>query len=67
MGERRGRLVFTPASEIQMRATPRCDACGKRMWWHGSTLGFGCPVPGGNPDCRVSPELRHPNRAKAGV
>lgn len=23
--------------------TPDCDACGKRMQWHGNTEGWGCP------------------------
>jgi hypothetical protein len=22
------------------------------MWWHGSAEGWGCPIRGGDPDCR---------------
>lgn len=36
-------IAVTWASEIQMCNPPTCDACGKVMWWHGSTRGFGCP------------------------
>lgn len=61
------RIVATPASEIQMRSAPTCDACGKVMWWHGSTRGFGCPTPGGNPDCQASPDRKRPAKAAANV
>jgi tRNA(Ile2) C34 agmatinyltransferase TiaS len=36
-------LTFIPASDIKSRTTPVCEACGLRMWWHGSTIGYGCP------------------------
>ncbi len=59
------RIVATPASEVQLRNPPTCDVCRKMMWWHGSTLGFGCPTPGDARDCQASPEQRHPRSAKA--
>jgi hypothetical protein len=32
------------ADEIVSKQGPVCEVCGKRMWWHGSTFGWGCPM-----------------------
>jgi hypothetical protein len=45
-------ITTRPFSEAEMQPPPICDACGKQMWWHGSTSGWGCPdMQGGSPGC----------------
>jgi tRNA(Ile2) C34 agmatinyltransferase TiaS len=54
------KAVTVRVSDLKSKAPPQCDACGRTMWWHGSTEGWGCPTPGGDPDCRSS--LYRPKR-----
>jgi tRNA(Ile2) C34 agmatinyltransferase TiaS len=53
--------AIIPFSEIKEEPLPTCDACGKRMWWHGATQGYGCPIPNGDPSCTSS--LFHPKHS----
>lgn len=36
---------------IPPRYRPLCEVCIRSMAWNGTTEGWGCPVPGGNPNC----------------
>ena len=53
----------TSASDYQMRPPPTCEACGRRMWWHGGTEGWACPDKNFDGSCRsvlYRPKLDRP-------